>query len=49
VLAEAGDGEGLLVETLELGRVDEARSQIDILGDRRADLYGANFQLANHR
>lgn len=49
VLAEAGDGEALLVETLELGRVDEARSQIDILGDRRADLYGANFQLANHR
>jgi len=49
VLAEAGDGESLLVETLELGRVDEARSQIDILGDRRADLYGANFQLANHR
>ena len=49
VLAEAGDDESLLVETLELGRVDEARSQIDILGDRRADLYGANFQLANHR
>ncbi len=49
VLAEAGDGESLLVETLELGRVDEARSQIDILGDRRADLYGAHFQLANHR
>jgi len=49
VLAEAGDGEGLLVETLELGRVDEARSQIDILGDRRADVYGANFQLTNHR
>lgn len=49
VLAEAGDGEALLVETLELGRVDEARSQIDILGDRRADIYGANFQLANHQ
>ena len=49
IVAEAGDGESLLVETLELGRVDEARSQIDILGDRRADLYGMNFHLANHR
>jgi len=49
VLAEAGGDETLLAATLELGRVDEARSQIDILGDRRADLYGANLQLANHR
>ena len=49
VLAEADGDETLLAATLELGRVDEARSQIDILGDRRADLYGANLQLANHR
>lgn len=49
ILVEGGDGEDLLLTTIDLTRVDEARARIDILGDRRADLYGAHLQLANHR
>jgi predicted amidohydrolase len=39
ILVEGDDTESVLMATLELARVDEARARIDILGDRRAELY----------
>jgi predicted amidohydrolase len=39
VLAEVGEGTGICVADLDLGRLDEVRSLIPALEHRRPDLY----------
>jgi len=48
-IVEGGEKEDLLFATLDFSRVTHARAQMDLLGDRRSDVYGTPAQLANRQ